>query len=72
MSYLVDIDGNTGEVKRWPWIEQSLTPTPSNPFAIVDMRSANEHFASAGLSESFNRARKQAWETVESSYEALS
>jgi hypothetical protein len=35
MSHLVTVDTKTGEIKRWPWVEESLTPTPSNPDAAV-------------------------------------
>jgi hypothetical protein len=32
--HLVDTD-ETGHIKRWPWVELSLTPTPANPWAAV-------------------------------------
>lgn len=32
--HLVDVDA-TGHIKRWPWVELSLTPTPANPYATV-------------------------------------
>lgn len=32
--HLVDTDTSTGEIKRWPWVEESLTPTPANPAAL--------------------------------------
>ncbi len=32
--HLVDVD-ETGHIKRWPWVELSLTPTPANPYAVV-------------------------------------
>ena len=28
-----------GKITRWPWIELSLTPTPANPYARVDVKS---------------------------------
>ncbi len=34
MPHLVDVD-KSGHIKRWPWVELSLTPTPANPFAAV-------------------------------------
>lgn len=34
MSHLVEAD-KSGHIKRWPWVELSLTPTPANPFATV-------------------------------------
>jgi hypothetical protein len=35
MPHLVQKDTKSGEIKRWPWIELSLTPTPANPQAAV-------------------------------------
>lgn len=35
MSHLVRVDDKTGEIKQWPWVELSTTPTPANPDAIV-------------------------------------
>lgn len=35
MPHLVETDSKTGEIKVWPWVEESLTPTPANPDAIV-------------------------------------
>ena len=29
-----------GTIKRWPWVESSLTPTPANPYATVGMKRA--------------------------------
>ena len=29
------IDYTTGEIKRWPWVETSLTPNPANPYAMI-------------------------------------
>ena len=34
LSHLVEID-DTGHIKRWPWVELSLTPEPANPYAVV-------------------------------------
>lgn len=34
MSHLIDSDEATGEIKRWPWVEESLTPTPASPDAL--------------------------------------
>lgn len=34
MPHLVDTD-DEGHIKRWPWVELSLTPTPANPLAVV-------------------------------------
>ena len=34
------IDWSTGSIKRWPWVELSLTPTPANPYAVVETKTA--------------------------------
>ena len=49
MRHLVRVNSKTGEVMRWPWVELSLTPTPSNLFAEVEMVEAQKHFKAAGL-----------------------
>ena len=33
--YLAQVNKGTGEIERWPWVELSLTPTPSNPYAVA-------------------------------------
>jgi hypothetical protein len=33
--HLVETNKTTGDIKRWPWAELSLTPTPANPNAVV-------------------------------------
>lgn len=38
-----------GEILVWPHIEQTLTPTPANPFARVVPAKALDHFASLGI-----------------------
>jgi hypothetical protein len=38
-----------GEILVWPHIEQTLTPTPANPFSIVVAEKAVDHFTSAGI-----------------------
>jgi hypothetical protein len=48
MAHLVKI-ADDGEILRWPWVELSLTPTPSNLFAIVQAADAKAHYKSAGL-----------------------
>ena len=35
VAHLVERDRKTGEIRRWPLIEGSLTPTPANPQATV-------------------------------------
>jgi hypothetical protein len=50
--HLVDVD-DAGHIKRWPWVELSLTPTPANPLAAVHaVKAADviEHLAAANLS----------------------
>lgn len=49
MAHLVQVDQKSGEIKRWPWIELSLTPTPANLFARVDITVAEKHYKAAGL-----------------------
>jgi len=49
MRHLVETNSKTGEIKRWPWVELSLTPTPSNMLAQVEMAAAKSHFEMAGL-----------------------
>jgi hypothetical protein len=38
-----------GEILTWPHIEQTLTPTPANPFARVVPAKAIDHFTLAGI-----------------------
>lgn len=50
LSHLVSVDGKSGEIKSWPLIEGSLTPTPANPDAgpvkhTVKMAEAVQHLA---------------------------
>jgi hypothetical protein len=49
MRHLVEVNRKSGEIKRWPWVELSLTPTPANLEATVDMATAEKHFDAAGL-----------------------
>jgi hypothetical protein len=42
-------DRTTGEILVWPFIEQTLTPTPANPYARVVAAKAVSHFDEAGL-----------------------
>ncbi|HUQ63801.1 MAG TPA: hypothetical protein VM121_08605, partial [Acidimicrobiales bacterium] len=39
----------SGEILVWPHIEQTLTPTPANPFARVVPVKALDHFYDAGI-----------------------
>lgn len=34
MQHLVETDTKTGRITRWPWVEESLTPTPASPDAL--------------------------------------
>lgn len=49
MAHLVDVDKKSGEIKTWPWVEQSLTPTPANLFAKVTEAEARAFFSLAGI-----------------------
>lgn len=51
MPHLVDV-GDDGHIKRWPWVELSLTPTPSNPLAEVHAVKSSDiisHLGDAGI-----------------------
>ena len=48
VKHLVQIASN-GAIKRWPWTEQSLTPTPANPYAVVGVKRAEAAVKSLGL-----------------------
>lgn len=41
--------GADGHITRWPWVELSLTPTPANPYAVVDVATAKARFEAVGL-----------------------
>lgn len=49
LGHVVRKDHKTGEILVWPHIEQTLTPTPANPFARVVPVKALDHFTSAGI-----------------------
>lgn len=49
MPHLVRTDHKSGEILVWPHIEQTLTPTPVNPFARVVPVKAVDHFSLAGI-----------------------
>jgi hypothetical protein len=42
-------DAKTGEILVWPFIEQTLTPTPANPFSVVVASKALTHFDEADI-----------------------
>ena len=35
LGHLVEVEKESGQIKAWPWVELSLTPTPANPDAAV-------------------------------------
>jgi hypothetical protein len=45
----VKTDRKTGEILVWPFIEQTLTPTPANPYARIVPAKAIAHFDEANL-----------------------
>ena len=45
----VRTDRKTGEILVWPYIEQTLTPTPSNPYSVVVAAKAVDHFSEADI-----------------------
>jgi hypothetical protein len=45
----VKTDRKTGEILVWPFIEQTLTPTPANPYARIVPAKALAHFDAANL-----------------------
>ena len=45
----VRTDAKTGEILVWPYIEQTLTPTPSNIYSRVVPAKAVEHFEAAKI-----------------------
>lgn len=47
VSHLMSVE-KSGKITRWPWIEESLTPTPSNPYAMLPA-DAVKHFEPLGL-----------------------
>jgi hypothetical protein len=45
----VRTDAKTGEILVWPYIEQTLTPTPANPYSRVVAAKAVDHFDEARI-----------------------
>lgn len=45
----VKTDKRTGEILVWPYIEQTLTPTPANPYSVVVAAKAIDHFDAADI-----------------------
>ena len=45
----VRTDAKTGEILVWPYIEQTLTPTPANPYSRIVPAKAVAHFDEADI-----------------------
>lgn len=45
----VKTNARTGEILVWPYIEQTLTPTPANPYSVVVAAKAIGHFDEANI-----------------------
>ena len=56
MPHLVKKEAS-GHIKRWPWVELSVTPTPSNPYAVSASKNIQNMaalLAANGVKASFN------------------
>ena len=62
MAGLVESD-KAGNVLKWPWVELSLTETPSNLLAVIDAETAAKHFKSAGIEAAWTSNAMPAVET---------
>ena len=49
MPNFVRTDHKTGEILQWPYIEQTLTPTPANTYSRIVPAKAVDHFKSANI-----------------------
>ena len=49
MINFVKTDRKTGEILQWPYVEQTLTPTPSNILSRITAAKAVDHFKSANI-----------------------
>jgi hypothetical protein len=49
LNYLAKIDHKSGEILSWPYMEQTLTPTPANFFSRLSPAKAIDHFEAAGI-----------------------
>ena len=49
IAHLVRKDHKTGHIEVWPHAEQTLTPTPANPYARITAAKAIAGFTSAGI-----------------------
>lgn len=48
MGHLVESEPS-GEIRRWPVVEGSITPTPANPLAVLDFKAMAKHYKSADI-----------------------
>jgi hypothetical protein len=48
LSHLVQVD-KQGEIKVWPWVEQTVTPIPCNYYARIQPAEATKHYEEAGV-----------------------
>jgi hypothetical protein len=46
---MVRKDRKSGHIEVWPHVEQTLTPTPANPYARITAAKALAGFTSAGI-----------------------
>lgn len=49
IAHLVRKDHKTGHIEVWPHAEQTLTPTPANPYARITASKALAGFSTAGI-----------------------
>ena len=49
IAHLVQKNHQTGHIDVWPHAEQTLTPTPANPYARIAPAKALEQFTTAGI-----------------------
>jgi hypothetical protein len=49
LNYLARIDHKTGEILKWPFVEETFTPTPANFFSTLVPAKAIDHFDAAGI-----------------------
>jgi len=48
IKHLIVVDDKTGRIERWPWVEQSLTPVPANPYGLISSE-AVKHLQAVGI-----------------------
>jgi hypothetical protein len=49
LPHMVKTDRKTGEILVWPYIEQTLTPTPANPYSRIVPAKAIDHYKAANI-----------------------